>query len=66
MHRLNFIKLVQQGPKAQLEALKYARNFTSFANECSKEIQKLMGSLIYLGIGLENSPYSSYLGSELW
>lgn len=58
--------MVQQGPKAQLEALKYSRNFTAFANECSKEIQKLMGSLIYLSVGLENSPYNSYLGPELW
>lgn len=25
-----------------------------------------MGSLIYLNSGLENSPYSSYLGIDLW
>lgn len=25
-----------------------------------------MGSLIYMSVGLENSPYSSYLGPELW
>ncbi|RNA39808.1 RMD5 -like protein [Brachionus plicatilis] len=66
LHRLRFIQLVQQGPKAQLEVLKYSRNFTQFANECSKEIQRLMGSLIYMSSGLDNSPYSSYLGAELW
>jgi hypothetical protein len=36
LHRLNFIKLISQGTKQQLEALKYARNFTPFANTCKK------------------------------
>ena len=66
LHRLNFIKLLQQGSSMQTEALKYARNFTPFANECAKEIQRLMASLLYINTGLENSPYNSYLGPELW
>lgn len=66
LHRIKFIQLVQQGPKAQLEALKYSRNFTLFANEWTKEIQRLMGSLIYINSGLDNSPYSSYLKADLW
>lgn len=66
LHRLNFIKLVQQGPSKQHDALKYSRNFTPFANQCSKEIQRLMGSLIYIHNGLENSPYQSYLNNDLW
>lgn len=36
LHRLNFIKLIEQGPKFQLEALKYSRNFTPYANKCHK------------------------------
>jgi hypothetical protein len=36
LHRLNFIKLVQQGVSKQHEALKYSRNFTPFAAKCSK------------------------------
>jgi hypothetical protein len=36
LHRLNFIKILQQGSKNQLEALKYARNFTPYAKENSK------------------------------
>lgn len=66
LHRLNFIKYIQEGPKKQIEALRYSRNFTPFANECAKEIQRLMASLLYINIGLENSPYQCYLGPELW
>lgn len=66
LHRLNFLKLVQQGSIKQSEALKYSRNFTSFAVKCQKEIQRLMGSLLYINTGLKNSPYSSYLNPDLW
>ena len=66
MHRLNFIKLVQQGPRKQSEALKYSRNFIPFGHRCAKEIQRLMTSLLYINTGLENTPYSSYLNPELW
>lgn len=66
LHKINFIKIVQQGPKFQIEALKYARNFTPFADKCQKEIQRLMGSLLYINTGLQNSPYSAYLNPVLW
>ncbi len=66
LHRLNFIKLITQGTKSQIQALKYARNFTPYANTCSKEIQRLMASLLYISNGLKDSPYSSYLSDELW
>jgi E3 ubiquitin-protein transferase RMND5 len=66
LHRLNFIRLVQQGSTKQTEALKYSRNFTPFASTCRKEIQRLMGSLLYIHTGLERSPYSNYLSKELW
>lgn len=66
LHRLNFIKLITQGTRLQLDALKYARNFTPFASSCKKEIQRLMGSLLYINSGIENSPYSSLLDPEAW
>ena len=66
LHRLNFIKLIQQGAKFQVEALKYARNFTLFADRSQKEIQRLMGSLLYINTGLQNSPYSCYLNPDMW
>jgi hypothetical protein len=66
LHRLNFIQLLKKGAAKQNEALAYARNFTPFAYECQKEIQRLMGSMAYVRSGLENSPYNHYLGPELW
>lgn len=66
LHRFNFIKLIQQGAKKQSEALKYSRNFTPYGRRCSKEIQRLMTSLLYINTGLESSPYSAYLNPELW
>lgn len=66
LHRLNFIKLIEQGPKMQIEALKYARNFTPFANNCKKEIQRLMASLLYINSGLENSPYKHFINPDIW
>lgn len=66
LHRLNFIKFIQEKPKKQTDAILYARNFTPFARTCQKEIQRLMGSLLYANTGLENSPYSSLLSQELW
>lgn len=64
LHRLNFLHLVIS--KKQLEALRYSRNFTPFATKCQKEIQRLMGSMLYINSGLANSPYKSYLNPELW
>jgi len=66
LHRLNFIKLIQQGSKKQIDALCYSRKFQPFGYKCSREIQKLMTSLLYVSTGLENSPYSEYLNPELW
>lgn len=66
LHRLNFIKLIEQGAKFQHEALKYSRNFTPFALTCKKEIQRLMASLLYLNSGLELSPYSTLLNADAW
>lgn len=66
LHRLQFTELIKQGHAKQSEALAYAKNFASFANTHAKELQSLMGSLLYLRYGIENSPYSHLLDPVHW
>jgi hypothetical protein len=66
LHKLQFIELVQQGPGSQWQAIEYAKNFASFASTRSKELQVLMGSLLYIRQGLDNSPYSHLLDPIDW
>lgn len=49
-----------------LEAIRYAqKHFAKFVDKFEKEIQLLMGTLMYIPVGLENSPYRSLSGSNL-
>lgn len=67
LHRLQFIRLVQQGPSSQAEAVMYARkNLTQFVSRHEKEVQSLMGTLLYLPNGIQSSPYSHLLDPNLW
>lgn len=67
MHRLRFIRLVQQGPSKQSEAIMYARqNFAQFVGRYEKEVQSLMGTFLYLQNGIQSSPYSHLLDPTLW
>ncbi|XP_064630034.1 E3 ubiquitin-protein ligase RMND5A-like isoform X2 [Lineus longissimus] len=66
LHRLLFISLISHGIEKQSEALNYARNFGPFAQSHSKELQILMGSLLYLKQGIHNSPYSHLLDPIHW
>jgi len=66
LHRLHFIELIKQGQAKQTEALAYAKNFAAFATSHAKELQSLMGSLLYLRYGIENSPYSHLLDPVHW
>ncbi|XP_037762779.1 E3 ubiquitin-protein transferase RMND5B isoform X2 [Chelonia mydas] len=71
LHRLHFIRLLAGGPDKQLEALSYARHFQPFARlhqrgETVPEIQVMMGSLVYLPLGIENSPYCHLLDARHW
>ncbi|XP_015917146.1 E3 ubiquitin-protein ligase RMND5A isoform X2 [Parasteatoda tepidariorum] len=67
LHRLHFIDLLQQGVFKQEEAISYARkNFQHLAVQHEKEIQILMGSLLYLKQGIQNSPYSYLLDPIHW
>ncbi|KAG8195678.1 hypothetical protein JTE90_003823 [Oedothorax gibbosus] len=67
LHRLHFIELLQQGVFKQDEAINYARkNFQHLATQHEKDIQVLMGSLLYLKQGVHNSPYRSLLDPIHW
>ncbi|XP_062480299.1 E3 ubiquitin-protein transferase RMND5A isoform X2 [Pezoporus occidentalis] len=66
LHRLYFISLLMGGTANQREALQYAKNFQPFALNHQKDIQVLMGSLVYLRQGIENSPYVHLLDANQW
>lgn len=67
LHRLAFVQILQGGIQAQIEAITYARiNFAKFVEPFEKEIQTLMGTLIYLPMGIENSPYKFLMAPEMW
>ncbi|XP_076460917.1 E3 ubiquitin-protein ligase RMND5A-like [Babylonia areolata] len=66
LHRLQFISLIRQGYSVQQDALQYARNFAPFAAQHTRELQNLMGSLLYLREGVDNSPYAHLLEPIYW
>ncbi|XP_050398416.1 E3 ubiquitin-protein ligase RMND5A [Patella vulgata] len=66
LHRLRFIELIKEGTRRQKEALSYSRNFAMFGSQHARELQVLMGSLLYLPQGIENSPYISLLEPMYW
>ncbi|XP_054890210.1 E3 ubiquitin-protein transferase RMND5B isoform X1 [Poeciliopsis prolifica] len=66
LHRLYFISLLSGGIGNQMDALQYARHFQPFASQHQRDIQILMGSLVYLRHGIENSPYRSLLETNQW
>lgn len=67
LHRLAFVQILNGGVQSQTEAIQYARvNFAKFVNRFEKEIQTLMGTLIYLPMGVDNSPYKFLMASEMW
>ncbi|XP_055594996.1 E3 ubiquitin-protein ligase RMND5A [Uranotaenia lowii] len=67
LHRLAFMQILNGGIHAQTEAITYARtNFAKFVKRFEKEIQILMGTLIYLPNGIQNSPYKYLMAPEMW
>ncbi|XP_054167491.1 E3 ubiquitin-protein ligase RMND5A-like [Oppia nitens] len=67
LHRLQFIELLKGGVENQMKLISYARQyFQPLADKHEKEIQALMGSLLYLRTGLQNSPYSYLLDCLSW
>eukprot|EP01135_Chromosphaera_perkinsii_P009413 Nk52_evm89s1737 gene=Nk52_evmTU89s1737 len=64
LRKLQFIQLLQKGNTG--DALRYARsNFAPFSVTHMKEIQRLMGSFLYVG-RLDQSPYSDFFDPILW
>ncbi|KAI1303025.1 E3 ubiquitin-protein ligase RMND5A [Halotydeus destructor] len=67
LHRLQFIDYLMQGPSRQSEIIKYAREqLQPLAHRHEKEIQALMGSLLYLKSGLSQSAYSYLVDPANW
>lgn len=67
LHRLAFLQIVKGGLAAQNEAILYARkNLSKFVVKYQKDFQVLMGCLLYLKVGLENSPYKFLLRDEMF
>ncbi|KAL1505960.1 hypothetical protein ABEB36_005403 [Hypothenemus hampei] len=69
IHRLKYIELLKQGSAFQSDAITYARtHFRKFVQKHEKDIQTLMGMLLYVPNGIGHSPYSSYFTSdeEMW
>lgn len=67
LHRLAFIQILTSEVASQKEAISYARTyFAKFVHQFEKEIQTLMGTLMYLPVGLENSPYKKLNAPEMW
>lgn len=62
IHRINIIDLYKQGIDKQHEIIQYAReNLQHLDPAYNLDIQHLMGGIIYLKTGIENSPYTSFL-----
>lgn len=56
----------ENGGGSPIEAIGYARkHFSKFVDHFEKDIQLLMGTLMYIPVGLENSPYRSLSGTNL-
>jgi E3 ubiquitin-protein transferase RMND5 len=67
LHRLQFINLAEKGVEHQAEAVNYARTHLSqFVTRHEREIQNLMGALLFLPQGLPTSPYSHLLDPYVW
>jgi len=69
LHRLAFLQILRGGLPAQNDAIVYARNnLSKFASlsKFQKEFQILMGCLLYLKVGIDNSPYKFLMRDDMW
>jgi len=65
LHKLKFVELLRAGER--LAAVRYARqHFPTFVSGQEREVQSLMGAVMYSGPGLEQSPYSHLLSPANW
>lgn len=67
LHRLSYLQLLEKGVSAQNDAINYSRqHFNKFMGRFDKEIQMLMGCLIYVPMGFKNTPYSHFFTNDMW
>lgn len=59
IHRINIIELLKQGIEKQGDIIQYARDNLQY--NYSKDVEQIMGAVIYLKSGIENSPYKSFM-----
>jgi len=65
LHRSRFLDLINRGVNHQNEALVYARtHFLDFVKDHEKDIQMLMGMLLYNGMA--TSPYTMVPEPDIW
>ncbi|KAI4459762.1 macrophage erythroblast attacher-related [Holotrichia oblita] len=67
LHQFKFIEILLKGPSSQNDAITYARmHFRPFAYRHAKEIQTLMGMILYLQSGVKSSPYQLLFTTDRW
>ncbi|GAU96273.1 hypothetical protein RvY_07741-2 [Ramazzottius varieornatus] len=67
LHKLQFLELLKQCPENTRALLEYSRKFQNFrSTEQIKDIQKLMGCLLFLNYGIDRSPYRDLVNQDLW
>ncbi|KAH3789465.1 hypothetical protein DPMN_167646, partial [Dreissena polymorpha] len=66
LHRLQFTEMVASNPHDPARVLQYAKQLARFAEKHSKELQVLMGSLLYMRQGVHTSPYAFLLDPIYW
>jgi len=67
LHRLAFLNLIAKGSNFQSDAIIYARNnFGNFLQRHEKEIQVLMGALLFSSGNVASSRYSHLFDNTLW
>nr|XP_022908298.1 protein RMD5 homolog A [Onthophagus taurus] len=67
LHRLKYIEILRNGSANETEAINYARTFFKpFAYKHEKEIQTLMGMMLYVRNDINRSPYSCLLDPDRW
>ena len=67
LHRLKFIEMLVQGKEREKDLIEYARkHLQPLAARHEREVQSLMGSLLYLKSGLKDSAYSYFLDEGNW
>lgn len=67
LHRLKFIEMLLEGKSREMDLINYARrHLQPLAVRHEKEVQSLMGSLLYLKSGVKGSAYSYFMDEGNW